>query len=99
MNKQILEFKNTDHFLHSQWDRNIDDQLLYKVLPFVECTKCEKDVVFILPSFLQKKGIAKDDKHCLLLVLSGKLIVTAYWCKDPNYIFDKNDNPHFQILY
>ena len=99
MQNQILQFYLSHHFMLRGWDRSIDKPLLYKVLPFVECTKCEKDVVFLLPSFLQKKGIAKDDKNCLLLVLSGKLIVTAYWCKDPNYIFDKNDNPHFQLLY
>jgi hypothetical protein len=51
------------------------------------------------PLFLRKKGIARDDKQCLLLVISGKLIVSAYWCKDPNYIFNKKDKPHFQILY
>ncbi len=85
--------------MYRGWDRNIDKAVLYKVLPFVECTSCDKDVVFVLPSFLQKKGIAKDDEQCLLLVLSGKVLVTAYWCKDPNYIFDKKDNPHFQLLY
>jgi len=81
------------------WDRSIDKAILYKILPFVECTKCEKDVVFVLPSFLQKKEIEKDDKQCLILVLSGELLVTGYWCNDPNYIFNKTDKPHYQILY
>lgn len=99
MQNQILQFYLSHHFMLRGWDRSIDKTLLYKVLPFVECTKCEKDVVFVLPSFLQKRGIARDDKQCLLLVLSGKLLVTAYWCKDPNYIFNKNESPHFQILY
>lgn len=33
MNKQILEFKKTDHFMFKQWDRNIDDKMLYSILP------------------------------------------------------------------
>ena len=99
MTTQILEFKKTNHFLLSQWDRSIDDQLLYKVLPFVKCTKCEKDVVFVMPSHLQKKGIAKDDKQCLILVIKQKLLLTAYWCDHPNYLFNQKEIPHFQILY
>ncbi len=70
MTTTILEFKKTEHFLLSQWDRNINDQLLYKILPFVQCTNCQKDIVFIIPSFLQKKGVAKDDKQCLIIVHS-----------------------------
>ena len=52
--------------------------MLYKILPFVECTKCEKDVVFVMPSFLSKKGMRKDDKQCLILVIKGNLLVTVY---------------------
>jgi len=99
MQNQILQLYLSHHFMLRRWDRSIDKQLLYKVLPYVECTKCEKDVVIVLPSFLKKKGIDRDDKQCLLLVVSGKLLVTAYCCKDPNYIFDKKDKPHFQIPY
>lgn len=99
MNNQILNFFLSHHFMLRGWDRSIDKTMLYKVLPYVECTKCEKDVVFVLPSFLKRQGIYRDERQCLLLVISGKLIVTAYWCKDPNYIFNKKDNPHYQILY
>lgn len=99
MQTQILEFTVSDHFLLRGWDRSIDKILLYKVLPYVKCTKCEKDIILVFPSFLKRKGIIIDDKQCLFLVLSGRILVTAYWCKDPNYIFNKKDNPHFQILY
>ena len=99
MNNRLLEFKKTNHFMFSQWDRSIDDPLLYKVLPYVECNSCEKDVVFVMPSFLHKKGIGKDDKQCLILVIKRKLLVTGYWCDHPNYLFNKKDKVHFQILY
>lgn len=99
MTKRLLEFRKTNHFLLSQWSRNIEDQILYKVLPFVECTKHEKDIILVLPSFLQRNGFAKDDKTCLIMVVYGNLILTGYWCDKPNYLFNKEKSAHFQILY
>ncbi len=99
MNKQILEFRKTDHFLYKQWDRKIDDKMLYDILPFVECTKCEKDVVFVLPSFLKRKGISSDDVKCLILITKGNVLLTGYWCDHPNYLFKKEKDSHFQLLY
>ncbi len=99
MNNQILEFRKTDHFLYKQWDRRIDDKMLYSILPFVECTKCEKDVVFVLPSFLKRKGLSIDDVQCLILITRGNLLLTGYWCDHPNYLFNKEKESHFQILY
>lgn len=98
MNK-ILEFKKTDHFMHSQWDRSIDDKLLYKILPSVECIQCDKDVVIVLPSFLKRKGEVRNEKECLILIVKFKLILTGYWCNRPNYLFKKEKNAHFQMLY
>lgn len=99
MTKQILEFKKTDHFLLSQWDRSIDDKLLYKILPFVKCTSCEKDIILVMPSFLKKKGLAKDEETCLVLIVKRNLILTGYWCDHPCYLFDKEKSAHFQMLY
>ena len=45
MKNQILNYYLTDHFMLRGWDRSIDKQLLYKVLPFVKCTECDKDVI------------------------------------------------------
>ena len=78
MNKQILEFKKTDHFLFKQWDRKIDDKMLYSILPFVECTKCEKDVVFVLPSFLKRKGLSNDDAQCLILITKRNQVIKFF---------------------
>lgn len=99
MNKQILEFRKTDHFLFQQWNRSLDDQMLYKILPFVECTKCEKDVVIVLPSFLKKKGLYKNEETCLILIVKKNLILTGYWCDQPAYLFIKEKESHFQLLY
>lgn len=99
MKNRILEFVKTDHFLHSQWNRKVEDVMLYKILPSVECSKCEKDVILIMPSFLNRKGIGKDERHCLILIIKDKLILTGYWCDHPNYLFKREKNAHFQILY
>lgn len=99
METQILEFRKTDHFLFSQWDRSINDHMLYKILPLVVCTKCEKNVVLALPSFLKRKGLAKDDQSCLVLIIKRNLILTAYWCDHPNYLFKKEKGAHFQMIY
>lgn len=99
MRNKILEFTKTNHFLLSQWDRSIDDQTLYKILPFVECTECEKDVVIVLPSFLKRKKIEKDNTTCLILIIKKRLLITSYWCNQPNYLFDKEKNAHFQMIY
>ena len=99
MNKRVLEFNKSNHFMFSQWDRSIDDQMLYKILPQVQRTKCEKGVVFVLPSFLMKKGIAKDEINSLILIVKNNVLLTSYWCDHPNYLFRKEKNAHFQILY
>jgi len=99
MKNKILEFKKTNHFLLSQWDRSIEDQILYKILPFVECTECDKDVVLVLPSFLKKRAIEKDEESCLVLIIKGSLIITGFWCYQPNYLFKKEKEAHFQVLY
>lgn len=98
MNKQILEFRKTDHFLFSQWDRSIDDQLLYKVLPFVECTKCCKDVIIVKPSFLKNRDIKARKNDCLIVIATYNVLITTYWCNHPDYLYNKEKNAHFQIL-
>jgi len=99
MNTQILEYRKTDHFLLSQWDRKIDDDMLYKILPFIECVECEKDIILIMPSFLIKKRMQKDHKQCLILIIKEKRLITSFWCDHPNYLFKNEKNTHFQILY
>jgi hypothetical protein len=99
MNTKILEFNKTDHFLYGQWNRKIDDQMLYKILPYIQKSDYEKDVILVLPSFLTKKGIEKDNNTSLILILKKNIILTGYWCEHPNYLFDKEKNAHFQLLY
>ncbi len=98
MTQQILEFKKTNHFLYSQWDRGIGDPTLYKILPYVERTRYEKEIVIVYAPFLKKRAISKDSETCLILILKFNLIITAYWCDSPNYLYLKEKNAHFQTI-
>jgi hypothetical protein len=81
------------------WERSIDKPLLYKILPHVEFTECNNTMIIALPSFLQSKGIEKPKKQCLLLIIKGNCIVTAYWCNCINKKLNNQRNTNFQILY
>lgn len=99
MCKQILNFYLTEHAMYRGWDRSIDNQVLYKVLPFVNAVEEDKKLVVVTPSFLASKKISGKAGHCLVLVLKQKLIKTGYWCKDPNYLFNTEKQAAFQWLY
>lgn len=98
MTTQILNFRKTDHFLYSQWGRKIDDQVLYKVLPFVECTKCCKDVIIVRPTFLRRKGINAKSNESLVIIANRNILVTCYWCEHADYLYSKESYAHFQEL-
>ena len=99
MPNQILEFYLTHHFMLQGWDRSIDTSLLYKVLPVVSVSKEEKKLAIVTPSFLTQRGISIKANLCLVIVLKQKLLKTAFWCDHPNYLFKKEKNSDFQIIY
>jgi hypothetical protein len=99
MKNQILEFHLSHHFMKQGWDRSIDSALLYKVLPQITVGKESKKIAIITPSFLSNKGIVVNRKNCLVIVMVSKLLKTAYWCDHPNYLFKKEKQTEFQILY
>jgi len=99
MSKKILNFFVSDHFMQRGWDRRIDSEILYKVLPFVNPVEANKKLVVVTPSFLAVKKISSRNDDCLILVLQQNLLKTCYWCKDPNYLFKKEKHAEFQWLY
>lgn len=99
MNNKILEFYITHHFMLQGWDRSIDKVLLYKVLHFVSVSKEQKKLAIVTPSFLLQKGIPLKNQGCLVIVLKRKLLATAFWCDHPNYLFKKEKQSEFQIIY
>jgi len=81
------------------WDRSIDAQLLYKILPHVSVSNEEKKFAIITPSFLLDKGVSAKAKQCLVIVMKQKYLMTAFWCNHPNYLFRKEKKSEFQIIY
>jgi len=99
MKNQILNYYLSDHFMLRGWDRSIDKPQLYKILPYVKCTKCDKDVILVYPSFLKARGIERDDIHVLVIIIRRNVIVTAYWSDKPNHLINKEKEGHLQTLY
>jgi len=99
MSNQILEFYLSHHFMMQGWDRSIDTQLLYKVLPQVTVSREEKKIAIITPSYLLQKGIKCKSNNCLVIVLTHKLLKTAFWCDHPNYLHKKEKQAEFQWIY
>jgi hypothetical protein len=99
MRAQILEFYLSHHFMYQGWDRSIDKQLLYRLLPYVKLSESEKKIVVFTPSFYNSKNVTGKDGKCLVLVLKQKLIKTGFWCDHPNYLFRKEPKAEFQWLY
>ena len=99
MQDQICEFYLSHHFMLRGWDRTIDNGILYKVLPEVTISHEQKKLAIVTPSFLEQRGIAKATGRCLVIVLTQKLIKTAFWCKDPNYLHRKEKQADIQWIY
>ncbi len=98
MTSEILSFTNTDHFLYRQWDRKIDDLLLGKILPYVSYRKNQKEVTIAFSSFLKSNRIKSKNNNCLILITRGDVILTCYWCNDPEYLYNRDKNTNFQIF-
>ena len=98
MTTQILSYRKTDHFLYRQWDRNIQDQLLYKILPYVECIDCKKDIIIVAPWILKRKGVVITKMESLVIVVSRKRLMTSYWTDHPDYLYGKEPFAHIQNL-
>jgi hypothetical protein len=99
MTTKILNFRKTDHFLYRQWDRKVDDILLGKILPYVNGKKNEKEVTIVFSSFLKKSKIKNKNNNCFILITKGAVILTCYWCDNPEYLYYKEKNAKFQILF
>jgi hypothetical protein len=98
MKTMYLKFIKTEHFLFSQWTRNIDDKIINHVLPFVEDTKCAKNVIIVHPRFLRKRGISAIYNESLVLVTKFNVLVTCYWCNHVDYLYSTESNSNIQEL-
>jgi len=99
MKTQILNLIKTDHELLKQWTLGLSDPNLLPIVARIDVPEGDrKKIIFVLPSFLQSHSISSK-KSALIMVLKHKKIVTLYYCDHPNYLFKKEKNSEFQIIY
>ena len=90
----------TDHELYKQWSYGLTDPKLVPVVSRIDVPKGnQKKVIMVLPSFLMAFGLITNKKSALILILKDRRIITLYYCDHPNYLFRKEKNADFQIIY
>jgi hypothetical protein len=100
MSSKILEMIKTDHELYKQWSYGLTDPKLVPVVSRIDVPKGnQKKVIMVLPSFLMAFGLITNKKSALILILKDRRIITLYYCDHPNYLFRKEKNADFQIIY
>lgn len=78
----IGDFYKSEHFIHRQWDRNIDDKLLKQILKNVETNYC--DLLLIVSRNVVKK-INKKQNQELFIKLDKNTLITCFYCKFQEY--------------
>ena len=99
MNRNILNFILSDHFLLQGWKRGIDKPLLYKILPFITDSQKGKKVSLVIPSFFSRKEIQVNNGQFLIIITAGQVLKTAFWSNDPNYLISKETSSDFQLIF
>ena len=81
MKNSILNYRKTKHFIFRQWDRAINDDLLYRVLPLLKETRINKSTLFWID--LTKMKQAPKCKHQKLgLVVKNNLLISCFWASN-----------------
>jgi len=89
METKIYCFIKCEHFLKRQWERGIQDALLYKILQNRK-TKKGKRLLVVFYSFFEKIGIkAAHLKTPLVLVIDHCVLITAFLL-DENRVYADN---------
>lgn len=91
MKTKIFEYKKTHHFMFRQWERKLDDQTLYKILPYIQNTTFSKIVAIFFPTFLERKKILRQNKTESLVIIIKKriILVTFFWCNSIESLKEK----------
>jgi len=95
-----MDFFLTYHAQYRLWDRSIDRELVDKVVSKLNSQLKKDTVIIATPSFVGGHAPAKSKSDCLVLITKGKVIVTAYWCNNPDQLFTlKGQTTNFKLLY
>lgn len=100
MQTKILDLLKTDHELLKEWSMGLSDCNLIPIISRIEKPKSnQKKIVFVMPSYLKNHKINSNAKLVLIMVLKGPKIITSYYCSHPNYLFKKEKESEFQMIY
>jgi carbonic anhydrase/acetyltransferase-like protein (isoleucine patch superfamily) len=93
MNKEILEYRKTDHFLFRQWERGITDFLLYRVLPFASSQGQDTMILIVENSVIHKNHVKKEASNSkyLAVIIKENTLITCFWCQCFNPINIANE--------
>lgn len=83
MDSKILEYHKTEHFMLRQWERKINDQILYRVLPIASSLP-QEDLVLVAESKRYDKELGEKtvtSGKYIAVVIFQKCLVTCFWCE------------------
>ena len=97
---RILEgFNKTDHFMYRQWDRNITDKSLSKILKRLDKSK-KKTLIIVSRKILKKIGV--NCKKELFIKLDKSTLITCFYSDMQTYLGTKREQNYLiinNILY
>jgi hypothetical protein len=82
MRNSIEGFFKSEHFNYRQWDRQISDHLLTKILKNIE-TKNGNTLLIVSRKVLKK--INKNIKEELFIKVDHKTLITCFYCSFQEY--------------
>jgi len=80
-----------------QWERGFDDQLLHEIIKYVHKSFTKK-VSIITPNFFNRRRLSGVKDHCAVIVHEKNLLISVFWCDDPNYLFNRYPISAFQLI-
>lgn len=80
-----------------QWERGFDDHQLNEIIKYVY-KSFTKRITIVTPCFLGRKNIFCHENQCAVIIHQKNLLVSIFWCKDPNYLFSRYKSSSFQLL-
>ncbi|WP_303435568.1 hypothetical protein [Tenacibaculum sp. 1_MG-2023] len=86
MRNSIEGFSKSDHFRYRQWDRQISDNLLSKILKDIETNNCN---TLLIVSRKVLKKINKNINEELFIKVDNKTLITCFYCQFQEYMANK----------
>ena len=93
----ICLFGKTYHFRRRQIKRNIDDNVLEKVLSSVSVVNTGKMCVAAQASYLQRIGIGSELRNIVIILDLGRQCLITAFEKDDVWKYLKTTNKHFAV--